>query len=167
MLFVPIGTVHWGERAYPYALCPNWYSTLGRKSIPLCSLSQLVQYTGEKEHTPMLFVPIGTVHWGERAYLYALCPNWYSTLGRKSIPLCSLSQLVQYTGEKEHTPMLFVPIGTVHWGERAYLYALCPNWYSTLGRKSIPLCTLSPLVQYTGEKEHTPMLFVPIGTCTV
>ena len=29
-----IPVLHRGERAYPYALCPHWYCTLGTKSVP-------------------------------------------------------------------------------------------------------------------------------------
>ena len=149
-----------------------------RGSVPLHSLSPLVQYTGEKECacTTTVFVSIGPVHWGEGVcmYHYTLCLHWSSTLGRRSVhvPLHSLSPLVQYTEEKECacTTTLFVPIGPVHWGEGVcmYHYSLCPHWSSTLGRRSVhvPLHSLSPLVQYTGEKECacTTTLFVPIGT---
>ena len=124
-----------------YALCPPQNSTLGKKSLH--SFSH--QYsTLERRSIP----------------LHSLSPPQNSILGRRSVPLHSLSPSVQYTGEKECTPTLFVSISTVHWREGAYPYTLCLHQYSTLERRSIPLHSLSPSVQYTGEKEHTPTLFI-------
>ena len=83
-----------------FTQCIHWKSTChscviqGIKSVPhtigfLCytgekertHTAEFLCYTGEKERTPTLFVPIGTVHWEQRAYpLRSFSPVWWSAV---------------------------------------------------------------------------------------